>query len=114
MAIPVDAAHPDNAHKFINYILKAEVHAGITNATNYANPNKAALKFVKANLRDDQSIFLSSDNIGRLTAPGIVDDKTRAIMQEYFAAFKAGKLIPPLKIKEPIKKEKPVKKQKQK
>ncbi|MDO9394750.1 MAG: extracellular solute-binding protein [Methylotenera sp.] len=114
MAIPVDAAHPDNSHKFINYILKAEVHAGITNATNYANPNKAALKFVKANLRDDQSIFLSSDNIGRLTAPGIVDDKTRAIMQEYFAAFKAGKLIPPLKIKEPIKKEKSVKKQKQK
>ena len=95
MAIPVDAAHTDNAHKFINYILKAEVHAGLTNATNYANPNKAALKFVKAELRGDQSTFLSSDNIERLTAPGIVNDKTRAITQDYFAKLKAGQLALP-------------------
>ena len=27
MVIPADAAHPDNAHKFINYILRPEVHA---------------------------------------------------------------------------------------
>lgn len=95
MAIPVDAAHPNNAHKFINFILKANVHAGLTNATNYANPNTAALKFVKQDLRSDQSTFLSADSIGRLTAPGIVDDKIRSMMQEYFAALKSGKLSLP-------------------
>lgn len=102
MAIPVDAVHPDNAHKFINYILKAEVHAGLTNATNYANPNKAALKFVKPELRGDQSTFLSADNIDRLTAPGIVDDKTRAIMQDYFAKLKSGQLSLPAKVEKPV------------
>lgn len=102
MAIPVDAAHPDNAHKFINYILKAEVQAGLTNATNYANPNKAALKFVKPELRGDQSTFLSADNIDRLTAPGIVDDKTRALMQNYFSKLKSGQLTLPAKVEKPV------------
>lgn len=98
MAIPVDAAHPDNAHKFINYILKAEVHAGLTNATNYANPNRAALEYVKAELRGDQSTFLSADNIKRLTAPDIVDETTRTITQDYFAKLKAGQLTLPAKV----------------
>jgi putrescine transport system substrate-binding protein len=98
----VDAAHPDNSHKFINYILKAEVHAGLTNATNYANPNKAALKFVKPELRGDQSTFLSADNIDRLTAPGIVDDKTRALMQDYFTKLKSGQLTLPTKVEKPV------------
>lgn len=102
MAIPINAAHPDNAHKFINYILKAEVHAGLTNATNYANPNKAALKYVKQELRSDQSTFLSADNVDRLTAPGIVDDKSRAIMQDYFTKLKSGQLILPPKVEKAV------------
>ncbi len=92
MAIPVDAKHPSNAHQFINYILRAEVHAALTNAVDYANPNKAALKFVKPELRSDQSIFLSADNIARLIAPVVVDDKTQSMVEEYFAGFKTGVL----------------------
>ncbi|MBC7715652.1 MAG: extracellular solute-binding protein, partial [Pseudorhodobacter sp.] len=47
MVIPADAPHPSNAHKFINYILKPEVHAAITNKVFYANPNKESRKFIK-------------------------------------------------------------------
>ena len=47
MVIPADAPHPGNAHKFINYILKPEVHASLTNKVFYANPNKESKKFVK-------------------------------------------------------------------
>ena len=46
MVIPVDAPHPDNAHKFINFIMKPEVHASLTNKVFYANPNKDSKKFV--------------------------------------------------------------------
>ena len=45
MAIPKDAKHPVNAHLIINYILNVKVHADITNATKFANANKASLKF---------------------------------------------------------------------
>ncbi|MDO8420250.1 MAG: extracellular solute-binding protein, partial [Rubrivivax sp.] len=39
MVIPVDAPRPGNAHKFINYIMRPDVHAGLTNKVFYANPN---------------------------------------------------------------------------
>ena len=40
MAIPADAPRPGNAHAFINYIMRPEVHASLTNTVFYANPNK--------------------------------------------------------------------------
>ena len=43
MAIPKGAEHPDNAHKFINYILGAKTGAALSNYTYYGSPNEAAL-----------------------------------------------------------------------
>ena len=43
MAIPKGAEHPDNAHKFINYILGAKTGAALSNYTYYNTPNEAAL-----------------------------------------------------------------------
>jgi len=40
MAIPADAPHPNNALKWINYIMRPEVDASLTNKVFYANPNK--------------------------------------------------------------------------
>jgi hypothetical protein len=39
MAIPKDAKNVANAHLFINYILRPEVAAALTNKVFYANPN---------------------------------------------------------------------------
>ena len=52
MVIPADAPHPDNAHKFINFILRPEVHAALTNKVFYANPNKESRKFVKPEMAE--------------------------------------------------------------
>ena len=40
--IPKDAPHPKNAHVFINYMLRPDVIAAVSNYTNYANGNAAA------------------------------------------------------------------------
>ena len=42
LAIPADAPHPENALKFINYIMEPKVTADISNDVFYANGNKAA------------------------------------------------------------------------
>jgi putrescine transport system substrate-binding protein len=42
LAIPADAPNPDNAHELIDYLLRADVAARITNATFFANGNRAA------------------------------------------------------------------------
>jgi len=57
MAIPKDAPHPNNAHAFINYIIKPEVTAAITNYVNYANGNAASLPFVDDAVKNDPGIY---------------------------------------------------------
>jgi len=57
MAIPADAAHPDNAHKWINFILRPEIAAEISNAVAYANPNAKATKLVDKDVRDNPNIY---------------------------------------------------------
>lgn len=90
MAIPADAKHPGNAHKFINYILRPEVHAGLTNAVTYANPNKAATPFVNAEIRNNKSIYLSDADVAKMIPPGNVDNDTRRTMTRLFTRFKTG------------------------
>ena len=46
--IPADAPHPDNAHLFLNYLLRPEVIADISNETRYAAPNLKAMPLVAA------------------------------------------------------------------
>ena len=57
LAIPRDAPHPQNALRFINYLLRPQVIAAITDAVSYPNPNRAATRFVKAAIRDDPGIY---------------------------------------------------------
>ncbi|HSH97693.1 MAG: polyamine ABC transporter substrate-binding protein [Methylophilaceae bacterium] len=90
MAIPADAKHPENAHKFINYILRPQVHAGLTNAVTYANPNKAATQYVDPEIRNNKSIYLPDDVVSKMIPPGNVDNATRRTMTRYFTRFKTG------------------------
>src|SRR5205085_2958999 len=57
LGIPADAPHPDNAHRFIDYLLRPEVIAAVTNAVSYPNPNLAATALVKPEIRDDPGIY---------------------------------------------------------
>ncbi|MDP1766194.1 MAG: polyamine ABC transporter substrate-binding protein [Methylotenera sp.] len=90
MAIPADAKHPDNAHQFINYVMRPEVAASITNEVTYANPNKAATEFVDPEIRNNKSIYLSAEDIAKLVPPGIEDNKTRRNMTRLYTKFKSG------------------------
>lgn len=56
-AIPKDAPHPDNAHAFIDFLLKPEIMANITNTTGYANAVSASKAFVKKDILADPVIY---------------------------------------------------------
>ncbi len=91
MAIPADAPHPKNAHLFINYILRAEVHAALTNKVFYANPNKASLKFVNKAVAENKSVFLSAADLARMTAPDSLPQDIRRVQTRIFTGFKSGR-----------------------
>jgi spermidine/putrescine transport system substrate-binding protein len=57
MCIPKGARNKKTAELFINYLLKPEVIADVTNSTWYANPNKASSKFIKPEILNNKSIY---------------------------------------------------------
>ena len=90
MAIPTDAPHPNNAHLWINYITRPEVHAGLTNKVFYANPNAAALKFVRKDLAENKTIYLSDEDKKRMTVPEPYSSDIRRVMTRVYTKFKTG------------------------
>ena len=90
MAIPKDAQHVKNAHLFINYILRPEVHASLTNKVFYANPNLASKKFVAKSVADNPTIFLSAADLKKMTPPDAVPQDIRRVQTRIFTNFKAS------------------------
>jgi len=90
MVIPADAAHPNNAHKFMNYIMRPEVHASLTNKVFYANPNKESRKFVKPEVANNPTVFLSDADLAKMQAPEALSNDTRRTMTRLYTGFKTG------------------------
>jgi putrescine transport system substrate-binding protein len=91
MAIPKDAKHPENAYKWINYILRPEVDAALTNKVFYANPNKAAMKYVNPALAKDKAVFLDDAALATMIAPDTPDQATLRLITRTFTNFKANR-----------------------
>ncbi|HUO96387.1 MAG TPA: polyamine ABC transporter substrate-binding protein [Steroidobacteraceae bacterium] len=66
LAIPADAPHPDNAHKFIDFLMRADIAADFTKFRKFPSGNLAAEKLVDAELRADPMVFPPADVIARL------------------------------------------------
>ena len=61
LGIPADAPHPENALRFIDYLLRPAVIADISNAVSYPNPNLPATALVKPEIRDDPAVYPPAD-----------------------------------------------------
>jgi putrescine transport system substrate-binding protein len=90
MAIPADAPHPKNAHAFINYIMRPEVHASLTNQVFYANPNKAGRQFVRPDIANNPSVFPSGAEMAKMVAPGALSNDVRRLATRTYTGFKTG------------------------
>ncbi len=91
LAIPKDAKHPNNAYAFIDYFLRPEVSASLTNELGYATANKASLANVKPELAQDQAVFPNAENLKKMVSPASFSNAARESMSNVFTAFKKGK-----------------------
>ena len=66
MAIPADAKHVDEAHEFINYIMKPEVAAKASNYVFYANGNKASQQLLDKEIIEDPAIYPDEATMAKL------------------------------------------------
>jgi putrescine transport system substrate-binding protein len=90
MAIPKDAKHPKNAHAFINFIMRPEIHAQLTNQVFYGNPNAASKPFVKPELANNPVIFPPASEIQKMAMPKALDNNARRLQTRTFTNFKAN------------------------
>lgn len=70
IAIPKNAKHPKNAHKFIDYLMEAETIAAITNYVAYANANTASAPLIDKAITDDPGIYPPPAVQAKLTGIG--------------------------------------------
>jgi len=90
LAIPKDAKHPINAHLFMNYFMKPEVSASLTNELSYPTVNKASISLVNEDVAKNKTVFLDSDALKTMVPPTSISNSARTSMTNVYTAFKKG------------------------
>jgi putrescine transport system substrate-binding protein len=66
MAIPADAKNVEEAHAFINYMMRPEVIAKATNYVAYANGNEASKPLIEKEIIEDRTIYPDEETTKKL------------------------------------------------
>ena len=90
LAIPADAKHPKNALSFINFLMDPEIAASNSNQVNYANPNTAALSFVKDEVKNDPGIYPTPEVKARLFPSLAVSEDFNRSLTRMWTRFTTG------------------------
>lgn len=90
LAIPADAPHPDNAHKFINYLMDAKVMAKAVNYVWYASGNKAAQEHIDQEILDNPGIYPTPEALDRLYTTTPYPPKVQRIVTRMWTKVKSG------------------------
>jgi len=90
MLIPADAPHVEEAHAFINYIMKPEVAAKASNFVFYANGNKAATEFLDPEVRDDPAVYPDEATMDKLFTLTPLDDRDRRRLNRMWTRVLTG------------------------
>ncbi len=90
LGIPADAPHPKNAEIWLNYLMRPDVIANITNFVNYPNGNLKSLDFVRPDIKTDIAVYPNAAVRARLvTAKMLPLDYSRLITREW-TRFRTG------------------------
>ncbi|MBV7317314.1 polyamine ABC transporter substrate-binding protein [Shewanella sp. NIFS-20-20] len=90
LAIPNDATNVENAHKFINYLLRPEVIGEITNYVAYANPNPASNSVVDEEVLNDAQIYPTPEVLDRLYIQDVRGLKVQRVITRIWSRVKSG------------------------
>ncbi|WP_462382671.1 polyamine ABC transporter substrate-binding protein [Pseudomonas sp. Marseille-QA0892] len=90
LAIPRDASNPDGAHAFIDYLLRPDVVARISDYVGYANPNKDATALMDASVRENPGIYPSDDVLTNLFVSADLPAKIQRVITREWTRIKSG------------------------
>jgi putrescine transport system substrate-binding protein len=91
MAITKDAKHPNNANAFIDFYLRPENAARMSNEMSYPTGNKMALDKIKPEIAGNKTIFVEADYMEKMIPPSSFTNEAREAMATAYNTFKKGK-----------------------
>lgn len=91
LAIPVDARNVDEAHAFIDYLLRPEVIAAVSDYVGYANPNPAAGALMDQDVRNDPSVYPPQAVLDRLYVSAELPRDIQRLMTRSWTRVKTGR-----------------------
>jgi len=91
MAIPADTKRVEEAHAFLNYLMKPEVIAKSSNFVRYANGNLASQQFLDPDVKNNPSIYPDAETMKRLFVKTAYDAKTQRVVTRLWTKVVTGK-----------------------
>lgn len=91
MAIPADAPNPEDAQRFINFLLQPDVMAAITNQVRYPNAVPASLPMVNEAVRNDPNVFPPPAALQRTFVASTPPREAERLRTRLWSRFKAGR-----------------------
>ncbi|MFD1217467.1 MULTISPECIES: extracellular solute-binding protein [Microbulbifer] len=79
VSIPSAASNIDEAYEFLNYLMRPDVIAGISNETQYANANMDAQDLVDPALRSNPIVYPSPEVLERTWIPAATEPRILAL-----------------------------------
>lgn len=89
--IPIDAPHPHNAHKFLDFILRPDIMAQISNFTRSANAVPASYPLLDKELTQNTSIFLKDKDFKRLFKMAAFSPKFMKLLTRSMTRIRTGR-----------------------
>ena len=90
LAIPADAPHPDNAHAFIDYLMRPEVAAKASNYVFYANGNKDSQPLLDEAVINDPAIYPDESTVSKIYITTSYDPDIQRIVTRTWTRVKSG------------------------
>ncbi len=91
LAIPAGAENAENAHRFIDFLMRPDVIADITNYVAYANANTASRAMLDAEIASDPGIYPSDDVMNRLFPQEVIPKKIDRLLTRMWTDVKTGR-----------------------
>ncbi|WP_068825751.1 extracellular solute-binding protein [Pseudomonas sp. BMS12] len=88
MAIPVDARHPEYAYAFINFVMRPQNMAAISNFTGYPTSSAKARPMVDADMRNNPDIYVDEATYARLIPGKDIPQRSMRARMRAWTTFK--------------------------
>ncbi|MFY0728375.1 polyamine ABC transporter substrate-binding protein [Pseudomonas sp. NFX15] len=91
LAIPKDSKNVKEAHAFINYLLKPEVIAQVSDYVGYANPNPGSDKLMEQSIRTDEAVYPPQAVLDKTYVSVELPPNIQRLMTRSWTTVKTGK-----------------------